>query len=60
VSNPASRHPDLEKLLNTSASNRGDNPEFGKVSSDRIDNGRLLPDEQMACALLLGTGDSLG
>jgi hypothetical protein len=42
---------DLEQLLNTSAPDRGDDAELGKVSSDRIDDGRLLPNEQMACAM---------
>src|ERR1700738_3292516 len=41
----------IEQLFNTSAPDRGDNAELGKVSSDRIDDGRLLPDEQMACAM---------
>jgi hypothetical protein len=39
---------DLQKLLNTSAPNRGDNPELGKISSDRVDDGGLLADEEMA------------
>ena len=42
---------DLEQLFNPSAPDRGDDAELGKVSSDHIDNGRLLPDEQMACAM---------
>ena len=42
---------DLEQLFNTSASDRGNDTELGKVSSDCVDDGRLLTNEQMACAM---------
>ena len=61
------RHPfvtwvgdDLEQFLDTIASDRRDDPELGKMGTDRIDHRGLLADEQMAravehqAALLLG------
>jgi hypothetical protein len=51
---------DFEQLTDTLASDRRNDPEFGKMGADRIDHGGLLTDEQMAraveheAALLLG------
>jgi hypothetical protein len=51
---------DFEQLLDASAPDKRDDPELGKVRSDRIDDGRLLANEQMSrameaqAALLLG------
>ena len=49
------RHPlvgrianNVEQLLDTIASHRGDNPKLGEMSADRIDHRGLLADEQMA------------
>ncbi|MET4629058.1 hypothetical protein ABIB83_006094 [Bradyrhizobium sp. I1.8.5] len=33
---------DFQKLLDTSASDGGDDPELGKIGPDRVDDGRLL------------------
>ena len=42
---------DAEQLLDTIASNRCDDAKLRKMSPDGIDHRRLLPDEQMACAV---------
>ena len=38
----------FQQLLDTLASDGGDNPELGKVPADRINDGSLLTDEEMA------------
>src|SRR6516225_12095612 len=42
---------DFQQMLNTPAPDRGDDPELGKIGADRVDDGRLLADEQMACTM---------
>ena len=42
---------DIEQLLNTMAPNWCNNPEFGKMGSDRVDHRGLLTNEQMAGAV---------
>ena len=39
---------DFQQLLDAPAPDGGDNPELGKIGADRIDDGSLLPDEEMA------------
>src|SRR6516165_2050280 len=39
---------DFQQLLDTSAPDRSDNPELGKIGADRVDDGCLLADEKMA------------
>jgi hypothetical protein len=39
---------DLQQLFDTPASDRGDNPELRKIGADRVDDGGLLADEEMA------------
>src|SRR5215471_10655608 len=61
---------DLQQLLDTPASDRGDNPELGKIGTDRVDDGGLLADEEVArrCSIrqlccstvLVGTNRMLG
>ena len=52
------RHPfvvsvgnDTEQFLDTFTPNRCNDAEFGKVSPDRIDDSRLLADEQMPSSM---------
>ena len=51
---------DIEQLLDTHTADRRDDPELGKMGTDRIDHSGLLANEQMAramehqAALLLG------
>ena len=51
---------DIEQLVDALSPDRRDDPKLGEVSSDRIDHGRLLPDEELPCpvehqaALLIG------
>src|SRR5215467_691483 len=42
---------DFEQLLDTTAPDRCDDPELGQVRTNGIDDGRLLANEQMACAM---------
>jgi hypothetical protein len=42
---------DLKQLLDTPAPSGGDSPELGKIGTDRIDDGSLLADEEMARAM---------
>ena len=42
---------DFEQLIDTLASDRRDDPERGKMSTDRIDHGGLLADKEMARAM---------
>ena len=42
---------DFQQLLDAPASNRRYDPELCKAGADRVDNRRLLPDEQMPCAV---------
>src|SRR4029077_570099 len=42
---------DPEQFLNAIASDRRDDPELGKMGTDRIDHRGLLADEQMARAM---------
>jgi hypothetical protein len=42
---------DFEQLLDATAPDRCDDPELGQVSSDGIDDGRLLTNEQMSSAM---------
>src|SRR5271166_2617405 len=42
---------DFQEPLNAVASNWRHDPELGEVRADRVDNRRLLPDEQMPCAM---------
>src|SRR5262249_16751193 len=42
---------DFEQLLDTTAPDRCDDPELGQVRANGIDDGRLLANEQMACAM---------
>src|SRR5262245_30405316 len=39
---------DLQQLFDTSAPDRGNDPELGKIGADRVDDSRLLADEEMA------------
>jgi hypothetical protein len=39
---------DFQQLLDTPAPDGGDNPELGKIGADRINDGCLLTDEEMA------------
>src|SRR5215468_990121 len=41
----------LEQPLDTTAPDRCDDPELGQVRANGIDDGRLLANEQMACAM---------
>jgi len=42
---------DFEQVLDTSAPNRRDDPEFRKMRPDRVDGGSLLADQKMAGAM---------
>jgi hypothetical protein len=50
----------FEQLLDTVASDRCDDPELSKVRSDGIDDGGLLANEQMSCAMECQTALLLG
>jgi hypothetical protein len=39
---------DFQQLFDTPAPDGGDNPELGKICADRINDGSLLADEEMA------------
>jgi hypothetical protein len=39
---------DFQQVLDAPAPDRGDDPELGKIGADRVDDGRLLADEEMA------------
>jgi hypothetical protein len=49
---------DFQQLLDTPASDRGNNPKLGETSADRIDDGSLLADEEMARAEASGSSVS--
>jgi hypothetical protein len=42
---------DFEQLLDTAAPDWCDDPELGRVRANGIDDGRLLANKQMACAM---------
>src|SRR5262249_44374103 len=51
---------DFEQLLDTTAPNRCDDSELGQVRANGIDDGCLLANEQMACAMKRQTALLLG
>src|SRR5215470_12890292 len=51
---------DFEQLLDTTAPDRCDDPELGQVRANGIDDGRLLANEQMPCAVERQTALLLG
>src|SRR5215470_8326631 len=42
---------DSQQLLDAPAPDRSDDPELGKIGADRVDNGGLLADEEVARAM---------
>src|SRR4051812_48866022 len=42
---------DFQQLSNTPAPDGGNNPELGQICADRVDNGSLLTNEEMAHAM---------
>ncbi len=50
----------FKQLLDTTASDRCDDPELGQVRANGIDDGRLLANEQMPCAVECQTALLLG
>src|SRR5258708_11782642 len=50
----------FEQLLDTTAPDRCDDPELGQVRANGIDDGRLLANEQMPCAVECQTALLLG
>ena len=58
---------DFQQLLDTPATNGGNNPELGEIGADRVDDGSLLTDVEMArikqlcCStVLVGTNRTFG
>ena len=51
---------DFKQLLDPTALDRCDDPELGQVRANGIDDGRLLANEQMPCAVEFQTAVLLG